>query len=133
MKFMGLQVLSSTFFFFFFFHFSCIVPTFGSRVVLIVFVFQICSASSSSHEATGLVGPEHGAEVQCGSGQRSCGVFPIPAAAVELLAVWESLHTGVLPCSALFSFVLFGLCCLCGSVVSTLKKMSLYCGSNICY
>ncbi|KAI3375931.1 hypothetical protein L3Q82_016356, partial [Scortum barcoo] len=40
-----------------------------------------------------LVCVEHGAEVHCGSGQRSRGVFPVPAAAVELLAVWECLQT----------------------------------------
>ena len=42
------------------------------------------------------MGSEFRAEVHCGSDLRSCGLFPVPAAAVELLAVWERLCTGEL-------------------------------------
>ncbi len=57
---------------------------------------QLCSTFSCSHDASGCVVGVQGAEVHCGSGQRSRCVFPVAAAAVELLVVWESLYTGVL-------------------------------------
>lgn len=54
-------------------------------------VLQHRPASRASHDAPGPVG-----EKQCGAGQRSRGVFPDPAATVELLLVRERIQAGAL-------------------------------------
>uniref|UniRef100_UPI0037E89C2B CST complex subunit CTC1 isoform X2 n=1 Tax=Semicossyphus pulcher TaxID=241346 RepID=UPI0037E89C2B len=61
--------------------------------VTVIRLGDTSSAASCSHDASGCVGSERAAEVHCGPGQRSRGMFPVPAAAVELLSVWEPLQT----------------------------------------
>nr|XP_046236447.1 CST complex subunit CTC1 isoform X2 [Scatophagus argus] len=67
--------------------------------------FELGSAPSCTHDVPGCVGQQHTAEVHCGSCQRSRGLFPVPAAAVELLAVWERLHTVLFQFSLWFHLV----------------------------
>lgn len=63
---------------------------------VLMFAFQPAPASSRSHDAPWSVGRKSRAQLHCGSGQRSCGVCPVCTTAVDLLAVWRSLQTGVL-------------------------------------